>query len=61
MDSEKIVIDTQEKLLEHFGKPEKDFFGISGLYMDSLENGRRMQSRMVDNYLRLIFKLQNGS
>lgn len=51
----KIVIDTKEKLLEHFGKPEGDFFGISDSYMMSLERGQRIQSRMVDNYLRLIF------
>lgn len=56
-----IVIDSKEKLLEHFEKPESDFFGISDSYMKSLEEGRRIQSRMVDNYLRLIFKLQNGS
>ena len=31
-----------------------NFFGISDLYMTSLEEGRRIQSRMVDNYLRLI-------
>jgi hypothetical protein len=35
-EKEAIVIDTKEKLLEHFGKPIPDFFGISDLYILSL-------------------------
>ena len=49
---------TKEKLLEHFGKSKPDFFGISYI---SLEEGIVLQSRMVDNYIRFLSKLQNGS
>lgn len=53
--------DSLSEITGHEVRKKEFFFGISDSYMKSLEEGRRIQSRMLDNYLRLIFKLQNGS
>ncbi len=37
-----------------------DFFGISERYWTSLEQGRRIQSKATDNYIRLIDRFSKG-